>query len=151
MTDGGTRWANALLSGLAGATALTLVHESVRRIRSDAPRMDTLGRRAIASGMEAVGIEPPAGDEMQAVALAGDMVSNTLFYALVGLGKPSGAIARGAALGAVAGLGAATLPPLMGLGHRPGARTTQTAVMTVGWYLAGGLAAGAAHHLLTSR
>ncbi len=121
MNEGGTRWANALLSGLAGATALTVIHESARRIHPDAPRMDTLGRRSIARGMEAVGLEPPAGEQLQTTALAGDVVSNTLYYSLIGLGGPSGSLARGAALGAVAGLGAVVLPPLMGLGHRPGA------------------------------
>ena len=146
-----SRWADALLSGLAGATALTLIHESVRRFHPDAPRMDTLGRRAIARGLEAAGIEPPGRDGLQATALAGDLVSNTLFYALVGLGRPSGSLARGATLGAVAGLGSLALPPLMGLGSRPGARTTRTAVMTFCWYLAGGIAAGAVHDGLASR
>jgi hypothetical protein len=151
MNEGGSRWANALLSGLAGATALTVIHESARRIRGDAPRMDTLGRRSIARGMEAAGLEPPADDRLQVAALAGDVVSNSLYYSLIGLGGPSGSLARGAALGAVAGLGAVALPPLMGLGHRPGARTVPTAVMTFGWYLAGGLAAAAAYQRLASR
>src|SRR3954469_25305689 len=106
MNEGGSRWVKAMLSGLVGAAAVTAIHESVRRIRSDAPRLDTLGRRAIAGGMEAVGMEPPGEDRLQAAALAGDLVSNSLFYALVGVGKPSGALARGAALGAAAGLGA---------------------------------------------
>ena len=90
MNEGESRGANHLLSGLAGAAALTLIHESVRRLRPDAPRMDTLGRRAIASGMEAVGMEPPAEDRLQAAALVGDLASNTLYYALVGLGRHQG-------------------------------------------------------------
>src|SRR4051795_12614018 len=98
MNQVGSRWTNALLSGVVGATALTLLHESVRRLRPDAPRMDTLGRRALASGMESVGMEVPAGDQLQAAALAGDLATNTLYYALVGLGKPSGSFARGAVL-----------------------------------------------------
>jgi len=136
----------ALLSGLAGAAALTVLHESVRRIRPDAPRMDTLGRRAIARGMEAVGLEAPPEDQLQAVALGGDIVANTLYYSLACLGRPS--LARGAALGAAAGVGALVLAPLMGLGSRPGSRTSQTAAMTVAWYTAGGLAASAAHQAL---
>jgi hypothetical protein len=149
MIDRESRWTHALLSGLAGATALTLLHETVRRIRRDAPRMDTLGRRAIVAGMEAVGLEAPPQDRLQAVALGGDMVSNTLYYSLVGLGRPS--LARGAAIGATAGLGAVVLPPLMGLGHRPGARTPQTAAMTFCWYLAGGLVAAAVHRGLSTQ
>jgi hypothetical protein len=151
MNEDGSRWANALLGGLAGAMALTIVHESARRVRSDAPRMDTLGRRSLASGMKAIGMEVPSKDRLQTAALDGDVLSNSLFYSLVGLGKPSGALARGAALGALAGLGAVALPPLIGLGHRPSARTPQTAAMTFGWYLVGGLVAAAAYQGLASR
>ena len=86
----------ALLSGLAGAAALTVLHETVRRVRSDAPRMDTLGRRAIAKGLEAAGLETPPEDQLQAVALGGDVVANTLYYSLACLGKPS--LARGQSL-----------------------------------------------------
>jgi hypothetical protein len=52
----------ALVSGLAGAAALTVLHETVRRVRHDAPRVDTLGRRAIARGLEAAGLEAPPED-----------------------------------------------------------------------------------------
>ena len=140
-----SRMTTALLSGLAGAAALNLLHETMRRVRpEDAPRMDTLGRRAIASGMEAAGVDPPPEDRLQAMALVGDVVSNTLYYSLAAMGKPS--FARGAALGAAAGVGAVVLSPLLRLGSRPAARTPQTAAMTVAWYLVGGLAAAAAHH-----
>ena len=55
--------------------------------------MDTLGRRAIAKGLEAAGLETPPEDQLQAVALGGDIVANTLYYSLACLGKPS--LARG--------------------------------------------------------
>ena len=140
------KFATALLSGLAGAAALTALHETVRRVRTDAPRMDTLGRRAIAGGLGAAGLEAPPQDRLQPVALVGDIVANTLYYSLACLGRPS--LARGAALGAAAGLGALVLAPLMGLGSRLGSRTPRTAAMTVAWYTAGGLAASATHRAL---
>jgi hypothetical protein len=118
----------ALLNGLAGAVALTVLHETVRRVRSDAPRMDTLGRRALAKGLEAARLETPSEDRLQAVAMGGDIVANTLLYSLACLGKPSPA--RGAALGALAGVGSLVLAPLMGLGSRPGSRTPQTTAMS---------------------
>jgi hypothetical protein len=74
---------------------LTLIRETVRRLRSDVSRMDTLGRRAIASGTEAAGLAPSVEDRLQAAALAGDIASNTLYYSLVVLGKPSGSLASG--------------------------------------------------------
>jgi hypothetical protein len=64
--------------------------------------MDTLGRRAIAKGLEAAGLETPPEDQLQSVALGGDIVANTLYYSLACVGKPS----RAAALGAAPGLGA---------------------------------------------
>ncbi len=115
----------ALLSGLAGASVLTVLHEAIRHVRSDAPGMDTLGRRAFAKGLEAAGLETPPEDQLRAVALGGDVVANTLDYSLACLGKPS--LTRGAVLGAAAGLGALVLAPLMGLGHRPASRTPRTA------------------------
>ena len=150
-TDTSTRLNDALLSGLAGATALTIVHETARRTVPEAPRMDTLGRRALARGMEAVGVEPPGHDALQAAAMVGDVVSNTLFYAMVGLGSPSGALARGAVLGAAAGLGAVALPPLLGLGRRPSGRSPRTKAMAFSWYLLGGLAAATAYQGLAGR
>jgi len=153
-TDRRTNLLTALGSGLAGAATLNVIHETVRRVRpEDAPRMDTLGRRSIARGMEISGIEPPSKNVLQGLALAGDLVSNTLFYALVGTGSPDPkrALLRGAALGSAAGIGAIVLPPLMGLGSGPSGRTPQTKVMTFTWYVAGGLAAAGVWSLVQSR
>lgn len=141
-TDDSNEVLTALGSGLAGAAVLTVIHETVRRIRpEDAPRMDVLGRRAIARGMEMVGVEPPPATTLQGVALAGDLISNGLFYALIGAGSPRHTWLRGAALGLAAGIGGVVLPPLIGLGSHPSRRTPQTKGMTIAWYLLGGLAA----------
>ena len=144
----------ALGSGLAGAAALTAIHETARRVDpADAPRMDTYGRRALAAGFRAVGVEPPHRDALQGMALAGDLLANAAFYALVAAGSPTVETAwmRGAALGAAAGVGAVVLPPLMGLGKKPRGTTPTTQAMTVAWYLAGGLAAAGVYHLLNAR
>ena len=133
----------SLTSGVAGACALTLVHETARQYLPDAPRMDVLGMRAIAKPMRALGQEPPRDDHLHRAALAGDLVSNALYYSLVGAGGPRGVWARGAALGLLAGLGGVFLPGPLGLGTAPSRRTPQTALLTVGWYLLGGLAAAA--------
>lgn len=143
------RVTDALAGGLAGALTLTLIHETARRLRPDAPRMDMLGRRALARGLARLGVEPPS-DELQGLALAGDLATNSLYYALVGVGSPGRALVRGAALGTAAGLGAITLPPVLGLGRAPRGLTTRTKAMTAAWYLAGGLAAAATFRLLQS-
>jgi hypothetical protein len=136
---------HALGSGLTGALALTAVHETARKNLSDAPRMDILASRAIARSLEALGREKPLEERLYEAALIGDVLSNSLYYSLVGLGPADGAIRRGAMLGLAAGVGAVVLPPLLGLGSAPSRRTKPTEAMTVGWYLLGGLVAGIAY------
>lgn len=138
----------ALGSGLVGAFALTLVHETARRYVDDAPRMDVMGMRAIAKTMQAVDVDPPV--PLHEAALVGDIVSNSLYYSLVGLGAREDAIRNGALLGLAAGLGAVYLPERLGLGRQPTEDSPQTELMTVAWYLIGGLAAGAAYQALAS-
>lgn len=138
----------AVLSGVAGAAGLTLLHETVRHAAPDAPRMDLLGERAISAGLRAVGVEPPPEPHLHTAALVGDLVSNTAYYSLVGLGGRDGAVTRGGLLGLAAGLGAVFLPGPLGLGTRPSGRTPQTAAMTIAWYTVGGLIAGAVYRCL---
>ena len=126
----------ALGSGLVGACALTLIHETARRYIDDAPRMDVVGMRALSRGLRAVDVEPPV--PLHELTLAGDIVSNSLYYGLVGLGEPED------------GLGAVYLPEPLGLGRQPARNSTETNLLTVAWYLLGGLAAGAAYQALAS-
>src|SRR5215210_7477720 len=91
----------ALGSGLVGAFALTLVHETTRRFVEDAPRMDVVGMRAIAKTLRAVDVEPPV--PLHETAMVGELVSNSLFYGLVGFGDPEDGLRNGAALGLAAG------------------------------------------------
>jgi len=142
---------SALGGGLAGACALTLIHETVRRVNPDAPRMDLLGMRAIAALSGKAGMTPPNDASLHRLALAGDVLSNSLYYSLVGLGKKKTSLVRGALLGLGAGVGAVVLPEPLGLGEAPSARTTATKVMTVAWYLAGGLVAAGVAQLLAGK
>ena len=139
----------ALGAGLAGAAVLTAVHETTRRITPDAPRMDILGERAIEKLTRSAGGTPPRGEALHRLALGGDLVSNSLYYALVGTGRD--AWVRGAALGLAAGVGAVVLPPFLGLGRAPRGLTPKTKAMTIGYYLIGGLAAAVASRLLSEK
>lgn len=139
--------AAALAGGAIGASVLTLLHESVRRLRSDAPRMDVLGMRALARTMRRMGVKPPRTNRLHTSTLIGDLLANGLYFSLVGAGRDKGVWRRGALLGLAAGIGGVVLPPLTGLGSKPSGRTTETKIMTVAWYLAGGLAAAAASSL----
>ncbi len=141
----------ALGSGLVGACALTLLHESVRRFVPNAPRADILGMRALAKGFRAADEQPPADEPLHQLALAGDIISNALYYSVVGISKPDNALLTGTVLGIAAGAGAVLLPGPMGLGQAPTTRTPATVAMTVGWYLTGGLVAAAAYRLLSRK
>jgi hypothetical protein len=129
----------AFASGITGAVTLTLVHEAARRFLPNAPRMDVLGMRAIARGLSQLHEPPPAEQDLFKYSLVGDIISNSLYYSLIGTGRK--AWWRGAALGLAAGVGGVLLPGPLGLGAEPSGRTPQTKVMTVAWYLLGGLAA----------
>lgn len=141
----------SLASGLAGATVLTALHETARQFIDDAPRADILGERAIKKGMKKADLEPPADDELYYWTLGGDLVSNALYYSLVGLAKPKHALLAGTALGLAAGVGAVGLPGPLGLGTAPTNRTEATKIMTIGWYLVGGLVTAGAYTLLKRR
>jgi hypothetical protein len=131
----------AIGGGIAGAVALTLLHESARRVIPHAPRVDVIGVRAIARPLRAAGYRPPHYNTLHNAALAGEMVSNSAYYSLVGAGDTSNIWQRGAILGLLGGIGAAVLPPLMGLGQQPHRRTPFTQILTVAWYFLGGLTA----------
>jgi hypothetical protein len=136
----------ALGGGTVGAVALTTLHELTRRTVSRAPRMDVIGMRALSRTVRALGGRPARGDRLFRQTLIGDLAANTLYYSLAAGGRRP--LSRGLLLGAAAGLGAATLPPLLGLGRSPGAKWPATPLMTMALYTAGGIAAGAAGRAL---
>lgn len=138
----------SLNSGLAGAVALTTVHEIARRTVDDAPRMDLLGQRAIGNISEMFFGEQPSDEDLQEMSLVGDIAANSLYYSLVGAGPREGAIVRGGVLGLVAGIGAVVLPGPIGLGADPSNHTNATRAMTIAWYTIGGIAAGAIYRML---
>ena len=140
-----------LLSGLVGAVTVTLLNEGVRRRLPHAPRMDVIGERALVKSLEAAHLDAPRGPSLYRWTMAADLVSNALYYSLVGAGARRGVWARGGALGLAAGLGAVFLPLPLGLGRQPGARTPRTPLLTATWYLAGGLAAAATYQTLTGQ
>jgi hypothetical protein len=138
------RWGSALAAGVVGAAALTAVHQLARRVSEDAPRMDVLGERAIARTLEATGSEVPPEPTLHRWALAGDLVANSIYYSLVACGRQSAIWQRAVALGLAAGAGALVLPRPLGLGEPPRSDRVANQIMTVAWYLIGGLATAAA-------
>lgn len=141
----------SLGGGLAGACAVTLIHESVKKIVPKAPRMDLLGMNAISKGLNAAGIKTPTGNALYTMALAGDVLSNALYYSLAGAGNEKNIWLKSSLLGLAAGVAAVTLPGPMGLEERHSARTTETKLMTIGLYVAGALVATGIMKLLAKK
>ncbi len=133
---------SSLAAGFAGALALTALHETARRLRpADAPRMDVLGERGLRKLLGMAELPQPSEGVAYTATMLGDVLSNGLYYSLVGAGKHT--VRRGLMLGAAAGAGGVLLPGPLGLGTGPSRRTPQTEAMTVAWYTVGGLVAGA--------
>ncbi len=135
---------DAAISGMAGAVAVTTVHQVARRLTDSAPRMDVVGVRALTRGAHMADVPLPGPATLHNAALAGDLLCNTAYYSLATTWT------RGIVLGLAAGVGALVLPPRMGLGDPPKSDRLSNKMMTVAWYLAGGLAAAATATCLTS-
>jgi hypothetical protein len=110
--------------------------------------MDVIGERALSRSLAALGKRAPRGSRLFRATLAGELLSNTLYYSMAGAAARSRALPTGLLIGLAAGLGAVLLPPRLGLGRSPGSKAPLTPLLTVAWYTAGGLAAAAAARLM---
>ena len=139
------------IAGAAGAAALTLLDQAGRQLFEDAPRMDVLGERTIAAARQHLGMADASTAELHREALAGDLVSHAMYFAMVGTGTSAQVWGRGLTLGLVAGVGALTLPPQLGLGDPPSMESPRTRALTLAYFLAGGLVAAAVSDNLQRR
>jgi hypothetical protein len=110
--------------------------------------MDVIGERALSRSLARLGQKPPVEPGLFRATLAGELLSNTLYYSVVGAVAGSRRLRTGLLVGLVAGLGAVLLPPRLGLGHPPGEKVPLTPLLTIAWYTAGGLAAAGAASFL---
>jgi len=134
---------SSAIGGLAGAVALTVLHETIKKIDPKAPRMDLLGMNALSKIIRGFGNTPPPSGRLYIYTMLGDIASNALYYSLAGMGNKKSLLERGAALGIAAGLGAIFLPKPLHLNESYSNRTSKTQVMTVAYYLIGSLVAAA--------
>lgn len=140
---------HSLLGGATGAVALTSIHQAAAKTIPHAPRVDVIGRRVVAGSSRALGMSPPVGQTRQNAALALDLISNSLFYSLLGFSSPRNLWRNATALGLIAGVGALAFPKLFNLGVKPVARTVPTALYTISWYTLGSLATASVLAALT--
>jgi hypothetical protein len=141
----------ALAGGLAGATAVTLIHESIKAVVPQAPRMDRLGMQALSKTLRKANQPVPKENTLFTLTLLGDLVSNALYYSAAGIGSEKNIWIRSSLLGLAAGVGAVVLPEPLGLNKQYSNRTLSTKVMTVGLYVAGSLVTTAVIKLLNRK
>lgn len=157
MDFGQTRWESrpvvmlgSLSSGLAGAVTLTALNEVARRFLPQAPRLEEVGMGALGRGLGALGLRPQRRRRLYGLALAGDLLVNTLYYGLA-VGRQE----RPWRSAVFAGLGAAVVStvvsPMLGGRRRVVRRSPKQVALTAAWYVAGGLAAAAVGRLFGRR
>jgi hypothetical protein len=98
----------------------------------------------VVAKLTSIRTSPPRGRALYTVTLAGDILSNTAYFAAIGIFPRRQAPLNGLLLGALAGIGAVVLPPRLRLAETPTGRTTATKLLTIALYAAGGLATGLA-------
>ncbi len=142
--------AQAAAGGLIGAVALTALHETLRKqaATTKAPRLDLLGMQAIQKIISETGNRRIRRKPLRRWAMAGDVLSNTLYYSWIYSPSPKKNWQKGLVLGTAAGLGAVLLPKPLHLNSKATRRTSQTQILTVGLYLTGALTAAAVQNAL---
>jgi hypothetical protein len=142
----------SLITGLAGAGALTIAHSIVRKSMPDAPRMDLFGLDTVRNIFNRAGINAniPAAEGFFSNPIVGDLVSNTLYFSGVGSRRGIGAWIRGAMLGVSAGLGIVGLSPKSKFESKSAGACANwgNCATTIGIYTLGGLAAAAMANLI---
>lgn len=142
---------HAIEGGLAGAVALTLIHETMRRAIPNAPRLDLLGMQALSKTLKSFNKEVPTDRKLYGWSLAGDLVSNGLFYSLSGIGEKKNALAKGAMIGLLGGVAAVVIPKSTDLNENASGRTMETKLLTIGLYVVGGIVAAGVMKLLSRK
>jgi hypothetical protein len=137
-----------LAGGLAGTLMVASLHEAMKRITPDAPRIDLLNTELIRKGLKRMNKVVPGEDELQRWAVGGELLCDTAYYSLAGMGGKRGVWFRGAVLGLIAGVTAVVLPKPLGLPEEPSNKTMGTRLMTIGLYVMGGLVSAAIAQLV---
>jgi len=138
-----------LIAGLAGAVALNILHETLKKKSDNVPRVDLLGEDALQRTLNYFGGNIDHKETLYNATLAGDIVGNTLYYSIIGAGNAKYLWPKVIFVGLSAGIGAVKLPKPMGLDETPVAKNDQVKVLTVGYYLFGAIVTGLAVKMLS--
>jgi hypothetical protein len=132
---------SSLAGGFAGAVAVTLLNEIIRKFDKGAPRIDLLGQEAVAEVHKEMHTEVPAKNQLYTEALMGDLLSNTIYFSIAGTNDKHTEI-QGGMQGVMAGLGAVYAPGILNaLSVEHTAGTDKKKALTTAYYFIGGMVA----------
>ena len=145
------RLINSFIGGLAGAVALNVIHETARRVNSDAPQIQRIGEEAIVKIARTAGVDAPQGNNLYATTLISDIISNATYYSAIGIGSSKSRWIKALSLGLTAGAGALKLTKPLGLNDEPVNKNERTQAMTIAWYVIGALVTAAVINTLEKK
>jgi hypothetical protein len=138
-----TKISSALGGGLVGACILTLLHEGLKKVDHTTSSTEALGMNALSKILKGFNDATPAkGQELFDLTPAGEILSNTLYFSIAGVGSKKNIMLRSALLGLTAGLGTLVLPQYLGVDED--GRSNKQKILTVSRYLLGSLLTAAA-------
>jgi hypothetical protein len=132
---------SALRGGLAGASVLSVLDGIFRRVDKNAPPLKSLGINAVAKVVN--GIKGKANQELLHLPVAGQFLTNALYFSLAGVGSKKNVLLRSALLGLTAGLGTLVLPQHLGLTDFS-SRPIKSKLTTIAGFFIGSMVAAAA-------
>jgi hypothetical protein len=144
--------ASAIEGGLAGATTISLLGETLRKINGQTSGVNVFDGKSLKKRFKKAKSNKKGESTKEFIQLAGDLLGSTTFLGLTSLGKRKNALLRGALLGAAAGLGSVLLKEKDNKKHEkhgPDGRPTSSLAkdpllakaIEVGLYTAGGMIA----------
>lgn len=131
-----------LVAGFGGAIALNALHQFVKKNYHGAPLFNEVEQEAVNKSLEKINLQIKDEDKFYNATMAGDVLSNGLFYTLTPFRMST-------VFGALGGLGAIVLPKKLGLDNTPIAGTDKKKMITVGYYIFGAMVASGIYKTLT--
>lgn len=135
----------SIVPAIAGSLVLNFIHEVGKKRVQGAPEINKIGEDAIAKAYKKMDEKPPQEAKRYAMAMAGDLLANTVYYRMVGGRSRAETWIKGLLYGVMAGVGVLTATKPLGLDDTPVNRNARTKGLTVLYYTLGGLATAAAY------
>ncbi|HAV02488.1 MAG TPA: hypothetical protein DCW95_04715 [Chryseobacterium sp.] len=139
---------NRSIAGLAGALALTGVHQLFKKCMDDAPHLEQVGEEAVKESLEAVDVQLSDEDQVYNAALGGNILSNAvLFSTLATSTSPTQIVTKSLGTGLLGAAGTLGLAEQL-LGNNKATNTDKKKWMTAGYYLLGALVTVGVYNVL---